>query len=90
MLRARSKEAERAGYQAVPVAAVQQSERVPDTQQIKPTHGTETPMDIDQETQGAASGMKRKAEEGPSEESKKARVGAFPLASRPRQHLKIE
>jgi len=32
-------------------------------------------MDVDQEAKDAGSGVKRKAEEEPSDESKKARVG---------------
>jgi hypothetical protein len=38
-------------------------------------------MDVDQEAKDTGSRVKRKAEEEPSEESKKARVGACSLAS---------
>lgn len=72
------KEAEQAGYQAMQVTAEQQAAHVPVTEA---TREIETPMDIDQEAKDTGSGVKRKAEEEPSEESKKARVGACSLAS---------
>ena len=72
------KEAERAGYQAKQVTADQQVAQVPVTEAKREI---ETPMDVDQEAKGTSSGVKRKAEEETSEESKKARVGACSLAS---------
>jgi hypothetical protein len=74
------KEAERAGYQAMQVTAEQQGAHVhvPVTEAKREI---ETPMDIDQEANDTSSGVKRKAEEETSEESKKARVGACSLAS---------
>lgn len=45
------------------------------------TREIETPMDVDQEAKDTGSSVKRKAEEEPSEESKKARVGACFLTS---------
>jgi hypothetical protein len=72
------KEAEQAGYQAMQVTTEQQAAHVPVT---KTTREIETPMDVDQEAKDIGSGVKRKAEEEPSEESKKARVGAYSPAS---------
>jgi len=60
------------------VTAEQQVAHVPVTET---TREIQTPMDIDQEAKDTGSGVKRKAEEEPSEESKKARVGACSLAS---------
>jgi len=71
----------------VPVAAEQQVAPVPVAEVTGAPRETETPMDIDQEANNAASSVKRKAEEVPSEESKKARVGACSLACRSRQYL---
>jgi squamous cell carcinoma antigen recognized by T-cells 3 len=73
------KEAERAGYQAMQVTAEQQAAHVPVTEANKRV--IETPMDVDQEAKDTSGGVKRKAEEETSEESKKARVGACSLAS---------
>lgn len=75
------KEAEEVGYQAMQVVAEQQVAHVPATELPEATQGIEAPMEADQETKGTASGAKRKAEEDPSEESKKARVGEYHLAS---------
>lgn len=72
------KEAEQAGYQAMQVTAERQAAHVPVTE---PTREIETPMDVDQAVKDTGSGVKRKAEEEPSEESKKARVGACSLSS---------
>jgi hypothetical protein len=72
------KEAEQAGYQAMQVTAEQQAAHVPVTET---TREIQTPMDVDQEAKDTGSGVKRKAEEEPSEESKKARVGACSIAS---------
>ena len=69
------KEAEKAGYQATQVTALQQAGNVPVSESTETAQSIEAPMDIDEETKGAASGVKRKAEEEPAEESKKARVG---------------
>jgi len=69
------KEAEQAGYQAMQVTAEQQVAHVPIAEA---TREIETPMDVDQEAKDTGSGGKRKAEEEPSEESKKARFGACP------------
>lgn len=71
------KEAERAGYQAMQLTA-EQSAHVPVTE-VK--REIEMPMDVDQEAKDTGGGVKRKAEEETSEESKKARVGACSLAS---------
>jgi hypothetical protein len=71
----------------VQVAAEQQVAPVPVSEVTEAPREIETPMDIDQEAINAASGVKRKADEEPSEESKKAKVGACSLASRSRQHL---
>jgi hypothetical protein len=76
-------EAEQAGYQAMQVVAEQQAENVPVTDVTEATNESETPMDVDQGAKGEASGIKRKAEDEPSEESKKARVGTCSLTSRP-------
>jgi hypothetical protein len=72
------------------VATEQQAAHVPVTEQTDATHEPETPMDVDQESKGTVGSMKRKAEEGPPEESKKAKVGACTsqLLSTPR--IKIE
>ncbi|KAH9035591.1 hypothetical protein EDB84DRAFT_1485100 [Lactarius hengduanensis] len=70
----RAKEAEKAGYQATQATALQQSASVPVSELTETAQNVETPMDIDEEAKGAASGVKRKAEEEPTEESKKARV----------------
>ena len=79
------KEAEQAGYQAMQVTASQQAAQVPAaTGPTEATHEIETPMDVDREAKDA--GVKRKAEEEPSEESKKARVGTCSLANCLRQH----
>jgi hypothetical protein len=75
MLMLTPKEAEQAGYQATQVTALQQAGSVPVSEMTETAQIIETPMDIDEETKGAASGMKRKAEEEPGEDSKKARVG---------------
>jgi hypothetical protein len=75
-----SKEAERAGYQAMQAVAEQQAAHVPVTQLSETTQNIEAPMDVDQESKATASGVKRKAEEDPSEDSKKARVGEHSLA----------
>jgi hypothetical protein len=72
------KEAEQAGYQTMQVTSEQQVANVPVTET---TREIETPMDVDQEAKDTGSGVKRKAEEEPSEESKKARVGACSPAS---------
>jgi hypothetical protein len=48
---------------------------------LMPHTNPETPMDVDQESKGTVGSMKRKAEEGPPEESKKAKVGACTPAS---------
>ena len=80
-----SKEAEQAGYQAMQVTA-EQAPRVPISGPTEVKQEIETPMDIDPETKDAGNGVKRKAEEEPSEESKKARVGVFSLACRLLQH----
>jgi len=69
------------------VVAEQQVASVPVPEVIEAPREIETRMDIDQEASNAASGVKRKAEEEPSDESKKARVGACSLASRSRQYL---
>jgi hypothetical protein len=74
-------EAEQAGYQAMQVVAEQQAVNVPVANVTDAPHDVEMPMNIDQEIKGEASGTKRKAEGEPSEESKKARVGACFLAS---------
>lgn len=87
MLKATPKEAAQAGYQVMQVAAEQQAEGAPVTAQTEATHEAEIAMDVDQEAKVAASGVKRKAEEEPSEESKKARVGACSLASCSQKHL---
>ena len=65
------------------VVAGQQAANVPVTDVTEATNQSETPMDVDREAKGEASGIKRKAEDEPSEESKKARVGACFLTSRP-------
>ncbi|KAH9065212.1 hypothetical protein EDB87DRAFT_1594447 [Lactarius vividus] len=70
----RAKEAEQAGYQATQATALQQSASVPVSELTETAQSVETPMDIDEEAKGAGSGVKRKAEEEPTEESKKARV----------------
>ena len=44
-------------------------------------------MDIDEETKGAGSSTKRKAEEEPGEESKKARVGVYVRTGNSRRQL---
>lgn len=60
------------------VAAEPQAANV---QVTETTRENEIPMDVDQVAKDPGSGVKRKAEEEPSEESKKARVGACSLAS---------
>ena len=69
------KEAEQAGYQVMQVTAQQQAGNVPVSELTETAQSVEAPMDVDEETKGAASSMKRKAEEEPGEDSKKARVG---------------
>lgn len=64
------------------VVAEQQVAHVPVTGVTEAPREIETPMDIDHEANGAASGIKRKAEEESAEESKKARVGAYSLSRR--------
>jgi hypothetical protein len=76
-------EAEQAGYQAMQVVAEQRAANVPVTDVAEATNESEKPMDVDREARGEASGVKRKAEDEPSEESKKARVGVCSLTSRP-------
>jgi squamous cell carcinoma antigen recognized by T-cells 3 len=76
-------EAEQAGYQAMQVVAEQQAANVPVTGVTEATNESETPMDVDQGNKGETSGIKRKAEDEPSDESKKARVGAYSFTSRP-------
>jgi hypothetical protein len=68
------------------VTSEQQATRVPVTGPTEATHEIETPMDVDHEAKDAGNSVKRKAEEEPSEESKKARVGVCSLASCLRQH----
>lgn len=68
------------------VTAGQQDPRVPVTGPTEVKQEIETPMDIDHEAKDAGNGVKRKAEEEPSEESKKARVGVFSLACCLLQH----
>lgn len=87
LLKVASQEAEQVSYQAMQVAAEQQVAPAPVAEVTEAPREIETPMDIDQEANNAVSGVKRKAEEAPSEESKKARVGACSLASRSRQYL---
>ncbi len=69
------KEAEKTSYQATQVAGLQQAGNVPVSELVDTTQSTGVPMNVDEETKDAASGTKRKAEEEPAEESKKARVG---------------
>ncbi|KAI0278229.1 hypothetical protein BGY98DRAFT_1107507 [Russula aff. rugulosa BPL654] len=73
----RAKEAERAGYQAMQVTAEQQAAHVP------------TPMDVDQEAKDTSGGVKRKAEEETSEESKKARVEQPQTLKRDRENCTV-
>jgi hypothetical protein len=68
------------------VVPEQQAASIPVTDVTEVPHVVETPMDVDREASGSASGTKRKAEEVPSEESKKARVGGCSIASRSRRH----
>jgi hypothetical protein len=68
------------------VTTEQQAASVPVTGPTEATHQIETPMDIDHEAKDAGNGVKRKAEEEPSEESKKARVGVCSLANCLLQH----
>ena len=74
MLTITSKEVEKASYQATQVPTLQQIGDVP-VESTETGQNIEAPMDIDEETKGAAGSMKRKAEEEPTEESKKPRVG---------------
>lgn len=74
MLTTTSKEAEKAAYQATQAPALQQTGNVP-VESTETGQNIEAPMDIDEETKGATGSMKRKAEEEPTEESKKPRVG---------------
>ena len=87
MLMITQKEAEQAGYQATQVKALQQTGNVPVSELTEAAQSIEAPMDIDEETKGAASGMKRKAEEDPGEESKKARVGVCVRTENSRRQL---
>lgn len=73
------KEAEQAGYQAIQATAAQQAAHVPVSGPTEATHEIETPMDVDHEVKDTR--VKRKAEEEPSEESKKARVGKCSLVN---------
>ncbi|KAH9999668.1 hypothetical protein BJV74DRAFT_823117 [Russula compacta] len=85
----RAKEAAQAGYQVMQVAAEQQTEGAPVTALTEATHEAEIAMDVDQEAKGAASGVKRKAEEEPSEESKKARVEQPQALKRDRENCTV-
>jgi hypothetical protein len=76
MLTITLKEAEKAGYQATQVTTLQQTGNVP-VESTETGQNIEAPMDIDEETKGAAGSTKRKAEEEPAEESKKPRVGVY-------------
>ena len=78
------KEAEQAGYQAMQVTTSQQAAHVPVTGPTEATHEIETPMDVDREAKDTR--VKRKAEEEPLEESKKARVGVCSLVNCLREH----
>ncbi|KAH9985865.1 hypothetical protein BJV77DRAFT_1031067 [Russula vinacea] len=84
----RAKEAEQAGYQAMQVTA-EQAPRVPTTGPTDVKQEIETPMDIDPETKDAGNGVKRKAEEEPSEESKKARVEQPQTLKRDRENCTV-
>ncbi|KAI0301111.1 hypothetical protein B0F90DRAFT_1810154 [Multifurca ochricompacta] len=68
----RAKEAENVSYQAMQVSTEQKATQIPVTGLTEVVQSAEAPMDIDEETK---SGVKRKAEQAPPEESKKARVG---------------
>ncbi|KAF8463228.1 hypothetical protein DFH94DRAFT_786990 [Russula ochroleuca] len=85
----RAKEAEQAGYQAMQVTTEQQAASVPVTGPTEATHQIETPMDIDHEAKDAGNGVKRKAEEEPSEESKKARVEQPQTLKRDRENCTV-
>lgn len=63
------------------VTAEQQAAHVPVPELTEVTREIETPMDVDHGANDVGNSVKRKAEEEPSEESKKARVGMFSLAS---------
>jgi hypothetical protein len=71
------------------VVTEQQAVHGPATELSQATQASEAPMDIDQ-SRATASGIKRKAEENPPEDSKKARVGEYSFARGLRVHtLKI-
>lgn len=82
----RAKEAEKAGYQAT---TLQQAGNVLVSESTETTQIIEAPMDIDEETKGAASGTKRKAEEEPADESKKARVEQPQTLKRDRENCTV-
>ena len=86
MLTITSKEAEMAAYQATQVPALQQTVNVP-AESTETGENIEAPMDIYEETKGAAGSMKRKAEEEPPEESKKPRVGVCVRTTDSRRQL---
>jgi squamous cell carcinoma antigen recognized by T-cells 3 len=81
------KEAEQAGYQTMQVVTEQQAVHGPTTELSQATKASEAPMDIDQDSRAAASGIKRKAEENSPEDSKKARVGEYSFARGLRVHI---
>jgi hypothetical protein len=62
------------------VVAEQQATHAPVTQSSEAMQNIEVPMDVDKGLNATASGVKRKAEEDPSEDSKKVRVGEYSLA----------
>ncbi|KAF8272792.1 RNA-binding protein Prp24 [Lactarius quietus] len=84
----RAKEAEKAGYQATQVTSLQQAGSVP-VELAETAQNIEAPMDIDEETKGAAGSMKRKAEEEPTEESKKPRVEQTQPLKRDRENCTV-
>jgi hypothetical protein len=62
------------------VVAEQQAAHAPVTQSSEAMQDIEVPMEVDKGSNATASGVKRKAEEDPSEDSKKVRVGEYSLA----------
>ncbi|KAI0257869.1 hypothetical protein BC834DRAFT_926935 [Gloeopeniophorella convolvens] len=78
--RARAQEAQKAGYQAMQVAAEQQAAQVPVADAVaaasEVSAAGDVAMDVDAPAPDApsGSGVKRKAEDAPAEESKKAKI----------------
>ncbi|KAH9980057.1 hypothetical protein BGW80DRAFT_1454599 [Lactifluus volemus] len=85
----RAKEAEQAGYQAMQVVTEQQAAHAPATQSSGAMQAIEVPMDVDKGSNATSSGVKRKAEEEPLEDSKKVRVEQTQQLKRDRENCTV-